>query len=221
MKHRLPCLVLLSCLLSLSRAYCDDQEKAVKEMRKVSAMACDVTARGIVSRTMSDMLDLGRDQLVRERRAMNLNYGSLFLAHELTAKGTGMMEIALQLHAQKSMIQIANDRGVDWKQVLARAKKLNDKIEDNIYKHFLHSRADTERDITEKYDARLDWVKADSDPARAEIIEAQEIYVLWRERASNVEGQGSKVSTSQELASRRMQERTQEMRVPAPSKSPR
>ena len=221
MKLRLPCLVLLSCLLSLSAAYCDDQEKAVKELRKVTAMACDVTARGIVSRTMADMLDLRRDQLVRERRAMNLNYGSLFLAHELTAKGVEMMQVALLLQDKQSIIQIANDRGVAWKQVMALAKRLNDKIEDNIYKHFLHSRADTERDINEKYDARLDWVKADSDPAQAEIVEAQETYVLWRERASHVEGQENRVSTSEELASRRMQERSQEMRVPVPSKSPR
>ena len=53
-------------------------------------MATDVNARSIVSRSMSDMLKIERNQFERERRAMNLNYGCLFIAHELTAGGMKM-----------------------------------------------------------------------------------------------------------------------------------
>jgi hypothetical protein len=49
------------------------------------------------------------------------------------------------------------------------AKKLNDRIEDNIYKHFLHAEADKGRDLTDKYDSTADWVKADADATQAEI----------------------------------------------------
>ncbi|HEY1272379.1 MAG TPA: hypothetical protein VGF08_10365 [Terriglobales bacterium] len=215
------CWIALVSLLFTAWVYADDQQKAVKELRKITAMASDVNARAIVSRTMADFLSLKRDQLVRERRAMNLNYGSVFLAHQLTAKGAEMMQIALGLQAKKTLLQMAGDQRVDWKQVLASAKKLNGKIEDNIYKHFLHAQVDRDRDAIEKYDAERDWVNSDADATQPEILEAQETYVLWRTRAGQTSGKGtSNVSSSEALASRRIEERTHEVRIPAPAPSP-
>jgi hypothetical protein len=218
MGFRFPCLV---ALLALALGYAapaiaDDQQKAEKQIRRIAAMASDVTARGIVSNATAAMLEVKRDQLVRERRAMNLNYGQVFLAHQLTAKGGKMLDIALQLGVGKNIYQIANDRHADWRQIAAEAKKLNNKIEDNIYKHFLHVKTDNERDAAEKYSATQDWVKADADATPAELLEAQEVYVLWRSRAAQVGGQGVNVSSSEELASHKIEERTHEMRVPPP-----
>jgi len=221
MKLRLLCWIVLSAIALAPRANADDQQKAEKELKKVTAMACDVSARAIVSRTMADMLELKRDQLVRERRAMNLNYGLLFLAHELNAKGMAMLPIALQLQQHKTLLEIANDQRVDWRLVLGRAKKLNDKIEDNIYKHFLNPKAGTDRDALEKYDAKMDWVKLDSDATQQDIVDAQEIFVHWRDRASYIGGKGNKLTASQELASQRIKDRTAEMRVPPPRTTPR
>jgi hypothetical protein len=213
----LRCASALLLTVSAVTAFADDQQKAEKQIKKIAAMACDVNARAIVSRTMADSLNVKRDQLVRERRAMNLNYGHIFLAHQLTAKGGKMLDIALQLSKRKGIYEVANDQQADWKQIGAEAKKLNNKIEDNIYKHFLHAKVDTERDAAEKYDPSMDWVKADASVTQADLLEAQEIYDLWRDRAGQMGGKGNGVSSTDALASHKIEEKTHEMRVPAPA----
>src|SRR6201987_3793629 len=109
MRPKVGILLVLAAALSAVPAFSDDQEKAEKQIRKVSAMATDVNARSIVSRSMSDLLKIERNQLERERRAMNLNYGCLFIAHELTASGMKMLDVAIRLQAHQTIFQIAND----------------------------------------------------------------------------------------------------------------
>lgn len=201
----------LGAALSASPAFSSDQQKAEKQLRKISAMATDVTARGIVSRSMSDVLKIDRDQLQRERRAMNLSYGSLLVAHELTERGMKMLDVAIRLQAHASIFDIANEQHADWKKIADDAKKLNGRIEDNIYKHFLHAEVDKGRDLTDKYDATADWVKADADPTPAEIVEAQESYVQWRDRAASVEGKGGVVSATDKLASQKLEDQTHDV----------
>lgn len=210
---------LVVALLFSCFSLADDQQKAEKQLRKISAMAADMTARGIVSRTMSDLLDTPRAQFVRERRAMNLSYGSVFLAHELTARGVKMLDIALQLQNHKTLFQIANEHDADWRQISADAKKLNAKLEDNIYKHFLHSDKDRARDLADKYNATQDWVNADREPTQAELEEAQASYVLWRDRAGQTAGTARDVSSSERLASQRLEEQTHEL-GPLPGRIP-
>jgi hypothetical protein len=200
-----------AALLSAVPAFSDDQQKAEKQIRKISAMATDVNARSIVSRSMSDMLKIERDQLQRERRAMSLSYGCLFIAHELTAGGMKMLDVAMRLQAHETIFQIANEQHLDWKKIADDAKKLNGKIEDNIYKHFLHAETDKARDLTDKYDSTADWVKTDADATQAEIVEAQEIYVRWRDRAASIEGKGGVVSASDKLASQKIEDQTHDI----------
>lgn len=211
---RLPCFAALLGIVCAASALADDQHKAEKQLKRITAMATDVNARAIVSRATAEMLKVTRDQLVRERRAMNLNYGEVFLAHQLTAKGAKMLDIALKLTPERNLYRIANDQHADWKEIAAEAKKLNSKIEDSIYKHFLHAKADKERDSAEKYNATLDWVKADAGSTPAEIVEAQETYILWRNRAGEIGGKGNSVSSSEELASQRIEEHAHEVRIP-------
>jgi hypothetical protein len=213
LRLRLSCIVAFLGMVCAASALADDQQKAEKQLKKVTAMAADVNARAIVSRATAEMLGVTRDQLVRERRAMNLNYGEVFLAHQLTAKGAKMLDIALKLPLEKSIYRIANDQHADWKEIAAEAKKLNGKIEDSIYKHFLHAKADKEQEAAEKYNATLDWVKADAETTPADILEAQEIYVLWRNRAGEIGGKGNGVSSSEELASQRIEERAHDVRI--------
>lgn len=211
MRPRVGFLIVVAAALSAVPAFSDDQQKAEKQVRKISAMASDVTARSIVSRSLSDMLKIDRDQLQRERRAMNLNYGCLFIAHQLTARGMKMLDVALRLQAHQTIFQIANDQHADWKKIADDAKKLNGKIEDNIYKHFLHAEPDRVRDLTDKYDSTADWVKTDADVTQAEIIEAQEIYVRWRDRAASIEGKGGVVSASDQLASQKLEDQSHDV----------
>jgi len=211
MRPKVRLLIVLTAALSAVPAFSDDQQKAEKQVKKISAMATDVNARSIVSRSMSDMLKIERNQFERERRAMNLNYGCLFIAHELTAGGMKMLDVAMRLQAHQTIFQIANDQRVDWKKIADDAKKLNGKIEDNIYKHFLHAEADRDRDQSDKYDSTADFVKADADATPAEILEAQDTYVRWRDRAASIEGKGSAVSASDKLASQKIEDQTHDV----------
>ena len=125
-------------------AFGSDQQKAEKRLRRISAMAVDSTARGIVNQTMADAVHAKRIELMRQRHAMNLSYGSLFIAHQLTAAGATMLDIAVHLQGGKDIVQIANERNANWKALGEAAKQLNEKIEDNIYRHFLHLQAELE-----------------------------------------------------------------------------
>src|SRR5882672_7830593 len=108
-------------------AFGDDQQKAEKQLHKITAMATDATGRRVVSATVADTLEVKRPDLVLERRTMNLNYGDLYVAHVLVKSGTKMDDIAAQLKAGKNFSQIATEQHANWKQIAADTKKLNTK----------------------------------------------------------------------------------------------
>jgi len=127
---------------------------------------------------------------------MNLNYGDLFIAHGLVKSGVKMEEIAGQVKAGKNIGQIANAQHLDWKQIAADAKKLNAKMEDNLYKHFVNGSADTARDVAEGYDPTIDGVAADNDVPKDDIAAAEHTYQLWKDRADKT--RDSKLDASTE-----------------------
>jgi hypothetical protein len=161
-----------------------DQHKAEKRLRRISAMAVDSTARGIVNQTMAEAVHATRIELMRQRHAMNLNYGSLFIAHQLKAAGAQMLDIALQLQSGKDIVQIANERNADWKLIADAAKQLNEKIEDNIYRHFLHLKTEQQLALLDKYDPDKDIVRADADVTPEELASARADYDCWKNRGS-------------------------------------
>jgi len=181
-------------------AFGDDQQKADKQLHKITALATDATGRRVVSVTVADTLAAKRPDLVLERRTMNMNYGDLVIAHVLVKSGTKMDDIAAQLKAGKKMGQIASEQHADWKQIAADAKKLNAKVEDNLYNHFLNGKPLTERDAAEGYDPMIDGVTADNDVSKDEIAEAERTYLLWRDRAD--QKKGSNLDTSSEKAAK-------------------
>lgn len=178
--------VLSVALVSLAialPAFGDDQQKAEKQLHKITAMATDAIGRRVVSSTVADTLEAKRPDLVVERRTMNLNYGDLYVAHVLVKSGTKMDDIAAQLKTGKTFGQIANDQHADWKQIAVDAKKVNAKVEDNLYNHFLDGKPLTDRDAAENYDPNIDGVTADNDVPKEDIAEAERTYLLWRDRA--------------------------------------
>ena len=176
--------VFLGIVAAATAAFADDQEKAEKQMRMMTAMSRDNIARSIVSRTFADTFKIERPQLVAERRSMGLNYGSLFLMHELIAFGSTMPEIAAQLRLRKTIFEIAGADRTDWKRIISDAKKMNNRINENIYKHFLHDGKDKERDLLEGYNPGADLVPADADAKPEEIEKAQLEYVFWRNQGA-------------------------------------
>jgi hypothetical protein len=183
MNRHLKFWIILVALATTIPAFADDQQKAEKELHKITAMATDPTGRRVVSITVADTLEAKRTDLVLERRAMNINYGDLFIAHSLVKNGAKMEDIAAQLKSGKNIRQIANDHHLDWKQMTLDAKKLNAKMEDNLYKHFVNATPDNARDVEEAYDPTIDGVAADNDVSKGDIEEAQRTYLLWRGRA--------------------------------------
>jgi hypothetical protein len=189
------CVPLIALTIAVS-AVADDQQKAEKQLHKITAMATDATGRRVVSITVADALEAKRVDLVMERRAMNLNYGDLFIAHGLLKSGAKMDEIAAQLKAGKDIAQIAKAQHADWKQVAADAKKLNATMEDNLYKHFVDGKADAARDLADGYDPIIDGVVADNNVSKDDIAAAEHTYQLWRDRADKA--RDSKLDASTE-----------------------
>ena len=139
-----------------------------------------------------------RHDMVTERRTMNVNYGDLYIAHVLVKGGAKMDDIAAQLKAGKKMDQIASELHLDWKQIAGDAKKLNSKIEENLYNHFLNGKPLAERDAADGYDPVIDGVAADNDVSKDEIADAEHTYLLWRDRAD--QKKGSNLDASSEKA---------------------
>jgi hypothetical protein len=165
-------------------SFASDQQKAEKRLRRISAMAVVSASRAIVNETMAENVHAGKIELVRQRRAMNLSYGSLFIAHQLTAEGARMLDIALELQTGKNIIQIANERHANWKAFEQAAKQLNEKIDDNIYRHFLRVKADRQLSEADKYDPHTDVVPADLEVTADEVASARMDFDFWKNRGS-------------------------------------
>ena len=181
MKHTL--FLAIVCLACCRSADADDQQKAQKQLGRVNAMASDTTGRRVVSITMSDMLNMKRSDLVKLRKNLNLSYGSAFIAHQLMINGVDLGLIVARLKSGRTVLDIANESHIDWKQLLSDAKKLNGKIEKALFDHFADPKDDDIRDRTDGYNLLADVVKADTDVSRSEIDEAADVYVRERNLA--------------------------------------
>ena len=173
-------------VLVAASAFADDQQKAEKQIRIMTAMSRDDTARSIISRAFADEFKMQRPELVAQRRALGLNYGSFFVAHELLQSGAKLDQIVTQLRARRTILEIGNASHADWKRIADDAKKMNKRINDSIYKHFLHSKPDAQRDLLEHYSPSADLVRADADATPGEIVKAQQEYVFWRNLAAPI-----------------------------------
>ncbi len=175
--------VLLFTVALAMAAFADDQEKATKEIKKITSISVDSNMRAIVNRTMADMLKANRLDLVKERQNMNLTYGDLFLAQQLAASGVKMDDIAAQIKSGKTLVDIANANHANWKQINSDAKKLNKKIDDNIEKYFTDTKKQTALNQADDYDAKADKVPADSSISKDEYAEAQSRYTRLHDAA--------------------------------------
>ncbi len=182
-------LLILAVLTTLSvPAFCDDQQKAEKELTKITAMATDFTGRRAVNLTMSENFSVPRAKLVETRNQTGLNYGSLFIAEELVKSGTSVEDISAELKGGKNIGAIANEKHLDWKPTAQAAKKFNSATDTNLYKYFLHQKSGDAQDVADKYDVQHDGVKADADVTPGDISAAQDRYVKYREQAAKAQG---------------------------------
>jgi hypothetical protein len=174
---------LILVLLIALPAASDDQQKAQKELNKVAAMATDPTARRAVSLAVSEALSVGRPELVQQRRAMDLNYGELFVAFRLVKSGAKTDDIVAQRKASKDIWQIAREQKANWKEIAADARKLNNKVNDKLLMYFTNRKTTFQRDLADNYDPLADSVMADSKISQKEISDAETRYQFLRDHA--------------------------------------
>ncbi len=202
---KITCLLVMFSALATLPALGDDQTKARKQLDRITAMASDLTGRRVVGITMSDLVNLKRPDLVKQRKQYNLNYGSLFLLHQLKAAGMTEQELAEQLRNGKNIFDVANARHIDWKQVLSEAKKLNGKVDRHLFEYFFDSRADHQRDKDEGYSVLADSVQADDDLKEEAVDAATDAYVRARDMAMQRPGRHAEqgLNPTDELTFRR------------------
>jgi hypothetical protein len=192
-------LFLLLFLVPLLAA-ADEQQKAHKILNKVTAMAIDPAGKRAVSLAMSQYLSVGRGELGRRRRAMNMNYGDLFVAYELVKSGAKMDDVAAKMKIGKTVWQTADELHADWKQIAGEGKKLSGRVDTNLLRHFANKKTEAERDRADGYDPFLDNVTADNDVSQQDIEGAQKRYVFLRDHAGVVSA--STLDTSTEKSAR-------------------
>ena len=180
-------LLLLLCVIPLL-ATADDRQKAQKILNKLTAMAIDPAGKRAVSLAISQQLSVTRDELVQRRHALNLNYGDLFVAYQLTKNGIVMNDLVGRIKTGKTVWQATDDAHVDWKRIASEARKLSGKVDTNLLAHFAGKKSDAERERADGYDPFRDTVKADTNVTPQELEDAQQSYAFLRDHAGSVSG---------------------------------
>jgi hypothetical protein len=184
--------VLLWAVLSLSLgALADDaQAKAEKEVRKISAMAADGTARPLVSQVVAEYLKTTRMELVQQRKTANLSYGDLFVVYQLSGNRERVDDLLPALKSGKDVWQIGKENHADWKAVAAEAKKLNDRLESSFYQYFQSPPRKTSDD-EHTYKAANDNVPADSQGlTQKDLAAAEDTFARCFQRARGMPMKG-------------------------------
>jgi hypothetical protein len=188
MQFRLAALLLVLVGLTSHSLAASDREKAEKQIDRISAMAADLTGRRLVNLSMSQQCSISRGDLVSERRRHNVSYGTLFLFRQLAPTDEIFRELILEMRKGKRPYDIAEAAHVDWKAINSQAKKLNSRIEDNIYNFFLHEKSEKQKsklpDPGDDYDPLSDSVIADAVISQEALVDAQTIYLFWQARAT-------------------------------------
>lgn len=187
MRLKVTILVLVIGIVAAQAFAASDRQKTEKQINRISAMAADLTGRRAVNLSMSQQLNVPRQDLVAQRRANNITYGTLFLLRQVTSSDEAFNQAVAQIKTGKQPFDVAEASHVDWKAVGNAAKKLNSKIEDNLYKYFVNN--DSEVSAGDKtsvgaYDPAFDSVMADSEVSKQDLAEAQDTYLFWRGRAT-------------------------------------
>jgi hypothetical protein len=192
-------------LVTVLPAMASDQDKARKELDKITAMAADATGRRIVNSSMAQTLNAKRFDLLMERRNHNINYGSLFLMHQLAANGAKLDDISARLKSGKNIYQIADEQKVDWKKVAEQAKSMNEKIDKDLFDHFAGTTpaAEKKQDEDDNYNIIYDGVQADNDVSKDAIERAGERYQNIRARAEAGNRHANGLSTTDRNAAYR------------------
>ncbi len=202
---RLSSSLTLLILVAVLPALASDQDKAKKELDKITAMAADATGRRIVNSSMAQVLNAKRFDLLMERRNHNINYGSLFLMHQLVTNGAKFDDVSAQLKSGKNIYRIADEQKADWRKVAEQAKAMNEQIDKALFDHFAGTTpaAEKKQDEDDNYNIIYDGVKADNDISKDAIERAGERYQNIRARAEAGNRHANGLSTADRNAAYR------------------
>jgi hypothetical protein len=183
-------MALVSGLFVTGQEQSKDRQKTEHEIRRITALAADPTARPVVNRAFSDALKTDRNELVSQRRDANLSYGGLFLAHYLMLADPQLTlgSIASQLTSGRDLFQLGDAQHADWKRIAAESEKMNGKLEAAFYQYFQDRASGNDLEAHQHYDARRDSVPADTQGVtRQELAAAQDTYERCLRRAGGAQ----------------------------------
>src|SRR6185369_340064 len=189
MRVRVGVVLFVLAVFTLQCFAASDRQKAEKQVNRISAMAADLTGRRAVNLGVSQQLNIPRKDLVTQRRTNNLSYGTLFLLRQVATTDEAFNQMVAEIKSGKQPFDVVEASHADWKTIANQAKKLNSKIEDNLYKFFVNNdsempAADKSQNVADAYDPGFDSVMADSEVSKQDLAEAQDTYLFWRGRAT-------------------------------------
>lgn len=198
MKKMAGLLAFITLLVFAVPALGDDQQKAQKEITRITAMATDFDGRRVVNLSLAETFKVSRPSLVELRGKTGLNYGGVFLAQELVQKGMSVEDVVTKLKSGGTIEDIVNQQHLDWKGVAEDGKKFNKTVDGNLYAFFLGKKGTVAQDTADKYDVHYDGVKADADVSQQEIASAQHRYLSWKDQAAKAQSSGKRMSYGDE-----------------------
>lgn len=151
-----------------------EAKKLDKEFKKISLTAAVMDGRRVVNRVMSEQLGVSRSQLVKERKQTGFVYGQLFGAHEVARLGgLTFSQVVGQMKQGHSLLQLSEQHQADLRGILADAKKLNKRIDQELDRIGNGEEDEQADDTADSYDPSDDSLSADaSDFSPAEIAQA-------------------------------------------------
>ena len=158
---RLSRIFVVSLLLSVatSAAAADEQAKAERQLRRITALANDSTARRIVNAEMARYFHVEPLSIVAERVGYGFTYGDAFLFHQLIACESDITLLARELRSGHSIAEIAAAQHVDWRRIDTAAGHFEKLLRDSLYRYFSVAAQTTNASVP--YNPVFDWVKAD------------------------------------------------------------
>ncbi len=153
-----------------------ETKKLDKELKKISLTAAVIDGRRVVNRVMSEQLGVSRTQLVKERKQTGFVYGQLFGAHEVARLGgLSFSQVARQMKQGQSLLEVSEQHQADLKEILADARKLNKKIDQELDRVADGDEDEQSEDVADSYDPSDDSLSADAaDFSPAEIAQAND-----------------------------------------------
>lgn len=140
-----------------------DAKRLDKELKKIDLTAAVKDGRRVVNRMMAEQFGVDRKKLVEDRKETGLAYGQLFAVYELARLASvSVGQAAQEFGKEQDVAEVSEQHHVELKTILADAKKLNRKIEEELDRIADGDDDEDAVDAADSYDPSDDSVNSDT-----------------------------------------------------------